>query len=141
MMGKFCLFFFLAFSSLAQTNSDEVAIRTILATQNKLWNEGDIPGFMAYYHHSNDLKFISKNGITQGWDATLARYLKSYPNQEAMGQLTFDILEVDITAAKTAWVIGKWNLARPKLGDIGGHFTLLLKKVKGKWLIFRDHTS
>ncbi|MCZ2480431.1 nuclear transport factor 2 family protein [Aquirufa nivalisilvae] len=141
MITRISLLFLISFSAIAQANSDESSIRNLLATQNKLWNQGDIPGFMAYYNHSEDLKFIGKNGITQGWDATLARYLKSYPNQEAMGQLTFDIIEVDVTASKTAWVIGKWHLARPKLGDVGGHFTLLLKKVKGKWLIFRDHTS
>ncbi len=140
-MGRILILLLLSFSSFAQSKTDEQAIREVLATQNKLWNQGDIPGFMAYYNHSEDLKFIGKNGITQGWDATLARYHKSYPNQEAMGQLTFDILEVDVTASKTAWVIGKWHLTRPKLGDVGGHFTLLLKKVKGKWLIVRDHTS
>lgn len=141
MTTRICLLVLISINTFAQTNTDETAIRAILATQNKLWNQGDIPGFMAYYNHSDDLKFISKTGITQGWDATLARYQKSYPNQEAMGQLSFDILEVDVTASKTAWVIGKWHLTRPKLGDVGGHFTLLLKKVKGKWLIFRDHTS
>ena len=141
MIMRICLLLLFSISTFAQTNADETAIRSILATQNKLWNQGDIPGFMAYYNHSEDLKFIGKNGITQGWEATLARYYKSYPNQEAMGQLSFDILEVDVTASKTAWVIGKWHLTRPKLGDVGGHFTLLLKKVKGKWLIFRDHTS
>lgn len=141
MFRKILVFILLSLKCFAQTPSDENAIRQVLAEQNKRWNLGDIPGFMAYYHHSQDLKFISKNGITQGWDATLARYHSAYPNQEAMGQLKFDILEVDVTASKTAWVIGKWHLTRPKLGDMGGHFTLLLKKVKGQWLIFRDHTS
>jgi ketosteroid isomerase-like protein len=27
------------------------------------------------------------------------------------------------------------------VGDVGGYFTLVLKKIKGRWLIVRDHTS
>ena len=27
------------------------------------------------------------------------------------------------------------------VGDVGGYFTLLMKKVNGKWLVVRDHTS
>jgi ketosteroid isomerase-like protein len=55
--------------------------------------------------------------------------------------LDFDIQEVDITAGKTAWVLGRWHLTRPTVGDVGGYFTLLMKKVNGKWLVVRDHTS
>jgi ketosteroid isomerase-like protein len=58
-----------------------------------------------------------------------------------MGTLKFDILEIDVTAATTGWVLGKWHLTRPSVGDVGGYFTLVLKKIKGRWLIVRDHTS
>jgi ketosteroid isomerase-like protein len=58
-----------------------------------------------------------------------------------MGTLDFDIQEIDVTDGKTAWVLGKWHLTRPKVGDAGGYFTLLMKKVNGKWLVVRDHTS
>jgi ketosteroid isomerase-like protein len=96
---------------------------------------------MEYYEKSPNLKFIGKGGVVAGWEATLQRYLKSYPNRETMGTLDFDIQEIDVTAGKTAWVLGKWHLTRPSVGDAGGYFTLLMKKVKGKWLVVRDHTS
>lgn len=134
----FCL---ICFHSFSQISKDQEEVKKVLFTQQDLWNEGNIEAFMQYYQKSEELKFIGKNGITKGWNATLERYLKSYPNRDAMGQLTFNILEVDITAGKTAWVVGKWDLKRPKLGDVGGHFTLLMKKINGKWLILRDHTS
>ena len=135
------LFTLLSTVSFAQPNKDQQAIQNILFTQQNLWNEGKIADFMEFYQKSDDLKFIGKNGITKGWKATLERYLKTYPNKEAMGQLTFDILEVDVINGKTAWVLGKWTLQRPQLGNLGGHFTLLMKKINGKWLILRDHTS
>jgi ketosteroid isomerase-like protein len=143
MLKQFYLLFFslLCFTSFSQSTQDQEDVKKILSEQQSLWNQGKIEAFMEYYQKSEDLKFIGKNGITKGWNATLERYLKSYPNREAMGQLTFQILEVDITDGKTAWVLGKWDLQRPKLGDLGGHFTLLMKKINGKWLVLRDHTS
>jgi ketosteroid isomerase-like protein len=128
-------------SLFAQSSSDQEDVKKVLFKQQELWNEGNIHAFMEFYNKSEELKFIGKNGITKGWNATLDRYLKTYPNKEAMGQLTFHILEVDITEGKTAWILGKWDLQRPKIGNLGGHFTLLMKKINGKWLILRDHTS
>ena len=141
-MKLFIILILLPFQLLfGQKTKDRHEIEIVLFTQVNLWNKGDIPGFMEYYDHSEDLKFIGKNGITSGWKATLQRYLTTYPDQETMGNLTFDIKEIDVTAGRTAWILGKWQLARPKKGDAGGYFTILMKKIKGRWLIVRDHTS
>ena len=141
-MKLFILLILLPFHSLlSQAKTDQKEIELVLQTQVSLWNKGDISGFMEYYEKSEDLKFIGKNGVTSGWKATLQRYLTTYPDQETMGNLTFDIKEIDVTAGKTAWILGKWQLVRPKKGDVGGYFTILMKKIKGRWLIVRDHTS
>lgn len=134
---------FLSFSMplLAQTNQEETkAITSMLRQQEIAWNQGNIPAFMQSYLPGEDLKFIGKNGITQGWKATLNRYLSAYPDRASMGQLAFDLLEIQ-QEGNMAWVLGHWQLTRPEKGDVGGHFTLLLRKVKGQWLIVRDHTS
>ncbi len=116
-------------------------ILQVMARQQNNWNAGDIEKFMEDYLKSDDLQFIGSKGIVKGWQATKERYLKSYPDRATMGQLKFDILEVDFHSKKTAWVLGKWYLTRPEKGDVGGYFTLIFKKVKGKWLIVSDHTS
>lgn len=134
-------FTFFSISLTAQSTSDQEDIKKVLFQQQELWNKGNIREFMEYYDKSEDLKFIGKTTIVKGWNATLQRYLTSYPNQETMGKLTFNIIEIDITEGKTAWVLGRWDLNRPKLGDVGGHFTLLMKKINGKWFVLRDHTS
>jgi ketosteroid isomerase-like protein len=140
---KYLFIFFLlnSFTFFGQKSKDSVAIQDILQTQIGHWNRGDILAFMEYYEKSDNLKFIGKAGVTKGWKATLERYLRTYPNRDAMGTLQFDILEVDVTAGQSAWVLGKWHLTRPSVGDVGGYFTLVLKKIKGRWLIVRDHTS
>jgi len=137
------LFLLVSTSFLAQGQNNKTIqkVKVLLDTQTKCWNEGDIEGFMETYWKSDQLVFIGKDGPIYGWDATLTRYKKAYPSLEAMGQLKFDILEATQQSRKVISVIGKFNLTRPSVGDLSGYFILLIKKIKGKWLIIADHTS
>lgn len=128
----------MSFSGFAQKKSE---IMEVLNRQQENWNKGDIETFMQDYWKSDELKFIGKNGVVKGWNATLERYLKSYPDRVTMGQLKFDIKEIDFHSKKSAWVLGQWQLTRPEKGDVGGFFTLIFKKIDGKWVIVSDHTS
>ena len=115
-------------------------IEKIMYEQQIAWNKGDLDGFMLSYWNSDSLKFIGKNGITYGWKSTLANYKKSYPDKATMGELTFTIISVEELSKTSCYVIGKWDLKREK-GDVGGYYTLLWKKIDGKWVIVIDHTS
>ena len=135
-----CLLF-VGMVSFAQTSDqDEVAVRNLLAEQTREWNKGDIPSFMNTYWNSDSLLFIGKNGVTYGWQKTLDNYLKGYPDTSAMGKLQFELLEVQRLSAMHFFVAGKWHLTRT-IGDIGGVFTLLFRKIAGKWLIVADHSE
>lgn len=115
-------------------------IINILHTQDEAWNRGDIDGFMQTYWNNDSLIFIGKSGPTYGWQQTLDRYKKGYPDTASMGKLHFDLIEIKKLSSKYYFVVGKWYLQR-SIGDINGSFTLLLKKIKGKWLIIADHSS
>jgi ketosteroid isomerase-like protein len=119
---------------------DEVIIRKVLEEQRLAWNAGDIERFMGAYLQSDSLMFIGKSGITYGWQKTMDNYKKGYPDTAAMGKLDFDILEVKRLSVLYFFVVGKWHLTR-SIGDVGGHFTLLFKKIKNKWVIVADHSS
>lgn len=125
----------------AQNNKARQEVLKVLSRQNENWNKGDIRAFMEDYVKSDSLMFIGKNGVIYGWQATLERYLKTYPDLATMGKLKFDIQKTDFHSPTTCWVLGKWHLTRPEKGDAGGFFTLVLKKIGGKWLIVSDHTS
>lgn len=129
----------LTMTSSAQLN-DVTAIKKILADQSNAWNDGNIEAFMKSYWQNDSLMFIGKSGITYGWQKTLANYKKGYPDTTAMGKLSFDILQVKKLSGVYYFVVGKWFLKR-SIGDIGGHFTLLLKKIENTWLIVADHSS
>jgi ketosteroid isomerase-like protein len=129
----------IGYSSIAQSR-DEAEVRGLLNRQTKEWNAGNIPAFMNTYWKSDSLMFIGKTGITYGWQKTLDNYKKNYPDTAAMGKLKFDLLEVKRLSTAYFFVVGKWYLTR-SIGDIGGVFTLLLRKVANRWLIIADHSS
>ena len=117
----------------------EEAIKAILMEQQEAWNKGDIPAFMEHYWQSAKLEFIGSSGPIYGWEATKERYLKTYPDQEAMGQLTFTIKNINRRSAKVYSVVGKFELARNS-DDLSGYFLLVWQKIKGRWLIVSDCT-
>jgi ketosteroid isomerase-like protein len=134
------LIILLSFTSASAQNKDEQTIRTLLEEQRLAWNAGNLESFMDTYWKSDSLMFIGKSGVTYGWQNTLNNYKTGYPDTAAMGKLRFDILEVKRLSVIYFFVVGKWHLTR-SIGDVGGHFTLLFKKVKNKWVIVADHSS
>ena len=134
------LLYIITTGSLFAQSKDEMEVRGLLARQTKEWNDGNIPAFMNTYWKSDSLMFVGKTGITYGWQKTLDNYKKNYPDTAAMGKLTFDLLEVKRLSSDYFFVVGKWHLTR-SIGDIGGIFTLLFRKLANRWLIIADHSS
>lgn len=141
-MKCICLIsFFLACTlAFAQKTSDSQAIRKAMDEQVTAWNNGDLVKFMDGYWQSDSLRFIGSKGIVYGWQPTLERYRKNYPDAAARGTLRFEILKIDLLSKDAAFVIGKFFLTRPQVGDANGHFTLLWRKINGQWKIVVDHT-
>lgn len=133
-------FLFLSVNVFAQYNRDETAIRNILSQQTDAWNSGDITSFMQGYWENDSLMFIGKSGVTYGWVNTLNNYKKGYPDTASMGKLSFTLIQVKKLSKKYYHVTGKWFLKR-SIGDVGGHYTLLFKKINGRWVIVSDHSS
>jgi len=124
--------------ALAQKDKD--AILAIMANQEAAWNTGKLEAFMDGYWQSDSLKFIGKSGLNYGWQSTLDNYKKGYPDKAAMGKLTFTNLHIEKAGNRSAFVIGKWHLDR-EAGDLEGYYSLLWRKMKGKWVIVADHSS
>ena len=128
------------FTLLAQTKQDIESINKVMADQQDAWNAFNIDAFMEGYWKSDSLKFIGSSGITYGWKSTLENYKKRYPTKDAMGKLTFTIISLELLSDTSAFMIGKYHLKRTS-DEPSGHFTLLWRKINGKWLIVADHSS
>jgi hypothetical protein len=57
-----------------------------------------------------------------------------------MGKLKFNNIKVDLLNSESAYVIGSWTIYRDA-DTLGGYYTLLWKKIEGKWCIVADHSS
>ncbi|MBA3828098.1 MAG: DUF4440 domain-containing protein [Taibaiella sp.] len=130
----------LSFHTTNARPNDETAIRTMLAAQVQEWNKGNVAGYMHGYWENDSLVFIGKNGPNYGYNTTLERYRKAYPDEAHMGKLTATIISIKKLSSDYYFVIGSWHLTRTA-GDVGGSYTLLLHKVKGTWVIVVDHSS
>lgn len=129
----------LSVSSFCQAK-DEMEVRSVLAKQNAAWNRGDVDAFMVGYWENDSLMFIGKSGVTYGYKNTLANYKKNYPDTVTMGKLTFTLIQVKQLSPEFFHITGKYYLTRT-IGDASGHFTLVFRKINGKWVIISDHSS
>ncbi|MEZ4840714.1 MAG: DUF4440 domain-containing protein [Flavobacteriaceae bacterium] len=125
-------------SSSYETSKQEIT--TMMLQQAKDWSNGDLETFMEGYIKSDSLKFVGSRGITYGWQQTLNNYKKGYPTKEHTGTLTFNLLNFDQLADDVFLVIGEYHLKR-SVGDANGMFSIILKKIDGKWKIIADHSS
>jgi len=122
--------------SFIQANKD---IETVLFDQQASWNRGDIDAFMEGYWNSEDLTFIGKSGVNKGWQTTLENYKKGYPDLDAMGKLSFEVIQLDSLSNEVYRMIGKYTLKR-KADEPTGIFTLIWQLKNGQWLITSDQT-
>lgn len=121
-------------------NKDEAAIQKMLTAQVEQWNKGHIEGYMKGYWESDSLLFIGSKGPRYGYSATLKKYQESYPDADHMGKLTSTVTSMQKLSPEYYFIVGTWALQR-KAGDVSGSYTLLLRKIKGEWVIVCDHSS
>lgn len=138
------IFFFLLIISITNSSKAqdkaEIKIRKMLSKQETAWNTGNLESFMNGYWMNDSLLFIGKNGPKYGYQTTLENYKKGYPDTAYMGKFTSTILSIKKLSNQYYFVVGKWFLKR-SVGDASGHYTLLIRKINGEWVIVADHSS
>jgi hypothetical protein len=126
-------------SAFAQVDPDIMSIRKMLFNQVTEWNKGSIDGYMHGYWESDSLLFIGSKGPRYGYATTLAKDKEAYPDADHMGKLTTSVTSMQRLADDYYFVVGKWALKR-NAGDVSGSYTLLIRKIKGSWVIVCDHS-
>ena len=121
-------------------HAEKLNISNVISEQQSAWNKGDIEGYMQGYNKSDSLRFASGGIVTYGWETTLNRYKKAYPDKETMGRLIFSNIDIKMLSNNDAIVFGKWELEREN-DHPWGLFTLIFNKTDEGWKIIHDHTS
>jgi ketosteroid isomerase-like protein len=127
-------------SARAANGGSEADIRAMLDKQVAAWNRADFETFMETYWNSPKTAYVGANGIFRGWQSVLNRYRRTYPDRKAMGTTTFSDLEITMLAPDAALILGHWHLERAS-GQMGGVFSLVVRKFPEGWRIILDHTS
>ncbi len=115
-------------------------IKIVLDDSEQGWNSGDLEKYMECYHRSEKMRFAGNGSYNFGWENTLKRYKKSYPDKKAMGILSFTDVDITVISNDAALVFGRWTLTYPDKRRTG-LYTLLLRKFKEGWKIVHDHSS
>lgn len=119
---------------------DKKEILAVMDAQQIAWSKHDLEGFMKGYWKSDSLKFYGSNGLTYGWNKTLANYKRSYPTPEDSGVLNFKINDISKLNEGAYFIMGAYLLTRKK-GNANGIFMIIFKKINGEWKIVADTSS
>lgn len=142
-MKKILLVFFILsfYHGIAQTeDKDKKEILAVLKDQRIAWSKDDMEGYMEAYWKNDSLKFYGPNGITRGWDNTLEKYRRSYPDKDHTGILSYKINDISKISDDNYYVLGEYHIKR-NAGNIDGFFMQLFRKIDGEWKIIVDTSN
>ncbi|MCG8511184.1 MAG: nuclear transport factor 2 family protein [Rhodospirillales bacterium] len=108
-----------------------------LQTQARAWTDNDLDGFMIGFHRSPDLCFAHPKGITLGYETVRGWYSQSIENSD----LRFTDLDVTVLSPDAAVVFGQFHNTMKDGNYATGLFTLLMRKIDGRWVVVHDHSS
>ena len=132
-----CLLFII--TARAQSN-DEKAILAVMREEERVWNAGDIDAYVNLYAPSDSTRMIYSKGAVYGKDSILAFYKKYWP-REKMGQLKLDGEHLEKLSRNYYYVSGFFHVNYADGKSVNGRFSGLMKKIKGKWYLYTDHSG
>lgn len=112
----------------------------VMELEEKYWSAGDIEGYVSLYAPDDSTRMILSKGAAYGRENILAFYKKYWP-KEKMGKLELDGESFEKISRKYYFVTGYFHVTYPDGKKIEGRYSSLMKKVKGKWYIYTDHSG
>ena len=123
------------------SNSDAFAtIKANFERWSAAWNAGDLDGYLACYHQSDDTRWISGGQLVKGYEAIATAYRERFVSDDGAGQMRLTHVSPEILTDTDALIFGAWELQSN--GEIyNGVFHAHLKFIEGQWLIVTDHAT
>ena len=137
-----CLLLLLTLNSnVAVSQSKDVKdILAVMREEERTWNSGDVEGYVDLYAPEDSTRMILSKSAAYGKAAILAFYKKYWP-KEKMGKLSLEADSIEKLSKKYYYVSGFFHVVGPDGKKIDGRFSGLMKKIKGKWYLYTDHSS
>lgn len=115
-------------------------IENIFRLGEEYWNKGDVESYVSLYAPLDSSRMILSKGAAYGRDGILAFYKKYWP-KERMGHLVTDGIIYEKLSRKFYLVTGYFHVSYTDGTKVDGRFSVLARKVKGKWYYYTDHSS
>lgn len=133
------LLVFIQHNAVAQTN-DEKAILELMRQEEEYWSSGNIEAYVNLYAPHDSTRMIYDKGAVYGKDSILAFYKRYWP-KERMGVLKLDGERLERLSDEYYFVSGYFHVSYPGGRSINGRFSGLMRKIKGRWYIYTDHSG
>ncbi len=112
-------------------------VKGVMAANAAAWNEGNLAAFLGGYDESGDVRLLVDGAVASGIGGVRAHYETILAGAAAMGRLGFSDLEVTMTSAEVATVVGRYAY-ESGLHKSAGAMTVVLKQIDGRWRIVQD---
>ncbi len=133
------VFLLLSITSFSQSK-DEKKILESIQQEMECWNKGDIDCYVNLYAPLDSTRMILGKGAAYGKANILAFYKKYWP-KEKMGTLLLDGTSMERLSPKFYYVTGYFHVTYPDGKKIDGRYSSLMRKIKGKWYLYTDHSG
>jgi len=120
-------------------SKDLQQVQQLMKQEIEFWNSGDIDGYVSLYAPVDSVRMLYNGGAIYGKKDIMAFYKKYWP-KEKMGQLSFTDIKLERLSKEYYFTSGYFHVIGPDGKKTNGRFSGLMKKVKGKWYIYTDHT-
>jgi ketosteroid isomerase-like protein len=114
-------------------------VKEVMLKEIEYWNHGDIDGYVSLYAPVDSVRMLYNGGAIYGKDNILAFYKKYWP-KEKMGQLSFTEVKLERLSSEYYFASGYFHVIGPDGKKTDGRFSGLMKKIKGRWYLYTDHT-
>ena len=131
--------FTLSFCSTAQSKAVR-EINEAFRLGEEYWNKGDVEGYVSLYAPLDSSRMILGKGAAYGREGILAFYKKYWP-KERMGHLVTDGLSSEKLSNKFYLTTGYFHVSYPDGKKVDGRFSVIMRKYKGRWYYYTDHSG
>lgn len=134
------VFNLITLSSFCQSK-DEKEIAEFMRSEERIWNSGDLEGYVNLYTPDDKCRMLLKKGNVVGRKAILEHYKKYFWPQDKMGTLSLEYDLIEKVGKSTYYVTGFFHVLFKDGKKIDGRYSSIMKKMKGKWYLFADHSA
>jgi hypothetical protein len=121
-------------------SKDVKKIMKVIELEELYWTKGDIEAYVSLYAPLDSTRMILSKGAVYGKDSILAFYKKYWP-KERMGTLDLDVESLERLSKNYYYITGYFHVKYQNGKKIDGRYSGLMKKIKGQWYLYTDHSG